>query len=666
MKRNKFLRLSVCFILALSLIISMGVVGVSGDTEWAEGEGACTAFYMGKDTTENGSYIWGRSEDISASYTKLFQVHEAEGHAPGDMYVSGDWDASFETFTPMFTWPYPERTLRYILCSDSIYNERQDPEPYAEVGMNEKGVCLSSTVSLSRCKSQISALDPRVSRYNGGLAETDVASVVLMQAETAREACELVAKIIDTVGASGREGLMVSDPNEVWFFQWLSGHQYIAVKCPDDMIGFSPNITGNVGDAEGWTDLTDTENVIASPGLVSVAKQAGVLVSKDDDTKIKIADTYSSRTANYREGRMRVGYGYLYGYTTNEEIDANLPDVKYLDFFQEPRQDGKYSLYEAMRLLACRGEGTEWEGSSGIGRSSTIEAHVFEVRPDMPFDLAQIEWISLAPPEFGVYLPYYGNLVTEVFEKCYSPDPNPRVYDNNDPDNNSMYWVFRELHTQCAATDLPTRERFGNGVRAFWERYQKSLIEQQAYVDDAMTKVLAKEGLEVVEWVATNISMQLAEQTYDYAKQILAELKAFKAAGTEGAFVPSVLADEDAIPNYVDLILLIIDIKIDIKPGSDPNSINLESKGVVPVAVLTTDDFDASNVDPETVEFAGAEPVRWTMDDVDGDGDVDMLFHFKTQELDLDEDSTEATLIGTTDTGWVIGTDTVNIVPTKD
>ncbi|GAH33873.1 unnamed protein product, partial [marine sediment metagenome] len=173
MKRNKFLRLSVCFILALSLIISMGVVGVSGDTEWAEGEGACTAFYMGKDTTENGSYIWGRSEDISASYTKLFQVHEAEGHAPGDMYVSGDWDASFTTFTPMFTWPYPERTLRYILCSDSIYNERQGPEPYAEVGMNEKGVCLSSTVSLSRCKSQISALDPRVSRYNGGLAETD-------------------------------------------------------------------------------------------------------------------------------------------------------------------------------------------------------------------------------------------------------------------------------------------------------------------------------------------------------------------------------------------------------------------------------------------------------------------------------------------------------------
>lgn len=107
------------------------------------------------------------------------------------------------------------------------------------------------------------------------------------------------------------------------------------------------------------------------------------------------------------------------------------------------------------------------------------------------------------------------------------------------------------------------------------------------------------------------------------------------------------------------------EVEIDIKPGSDPNSINLKSKGVVPVAVLTTDDFDASDVDPTTVEFAGAEPVRWTMEDVDGDGDLDMLFHFKTQDLEeLDEDSTDATLTGQTTGGIPIaGADTVNIVP---
>jgi len=103
---------------------------------------------------------------------------------------------------------------------------------------------------------------------------------------------------------------------------------------------------------------------------------------------------------------------------------------------------------------------------------------------------------------------------------------------------------------------------------------------------------------------------------------------------------------------------------IDIKPGSDPNSINLKSKGVVPVAVLTTDDFDASSVDPETVSFAGASPVRWTIEDVcPYDGRDDLLFHFKTEELDLDENSTEAFLMGYTFGGeFIWGTDTVNIV----
>ena len=104
---------------------------------------------------------------------------------------------------------------------------------------------------------------------------------------------------------------------------------------------------------------------------------------------------------------------------------------------------------------------------------------------------------------------------------------------------------------------------------------------------------------------------------------------------------------------------------IDIKPGSDPNSINLKSKGVVPVAVLSTDGFDATTVDPATVTFAGADPLRWTVEDVcPFDGKDDLLFHFKTQELELDETSIKASLTGHTFDGeFIWGEDTVNIVP---
>jgi hypothetical protein len=90
-------------------------------------------------------------------------------------------------------------------------------------------------------------------------------------------------------------------------------------------------------------------------------------------------------------------------------------------------------------------------------------------------------------------------------------------------------------------------------------------------------------------------------------------------------------------------------VEIDVKPDSDPSIINLNSNGLVAVAVLSDDDVDATQIQPETVEFAGA-PVAVngsgkymaSVVDVDGDGDDDMLFHFNIADLDLDAGITEA------------------------
>ena len=129
--------------------------------------------------------------------------------------------------------------------------------------------------------------------------------------------------------------------------------------------------------------------------------------------------------------------------------------------------------------------------------------------------------------------------------------------------------------------------------------------------------------------------------------------------------IATVVADGQTYgPVAATFLIYFPNVEIDIKPDSDLNSINLKSKGVVPVAVLTTDDFDATTIDPDTVSFAEASPVRWTTEDVDHDGDLDMLFHFRTQELNLTSDSIEATLTGSAQDGRLLeGTDSVNIVP---
>ncbi|MHC4459039.1 MAG: LamG-like jellyroll fold domain-containing protein [Planctomycetota bacterium] len=89
-------------------------------------------------------------------------------------------------------------------------------------------------------------------------------------------------------------------------------------------------------------------------------------------------------------------------------------------------------------------------------------------------------------------------------------------------------------------------------------------------------------------------------------------------------------------------------IDFDIKPGSCPNPLNLASKGVLPAAVLGTENFDVNTVDATSVRLAGVAAIRHSYEDVatpvtDGnececttegpDGYTDLTLKFRTQEI---------------------------------
>ena len=108
-------------------------------------------------------------------------------------------------------------------------------------------------------------------------------------------------------------------------------------------------------------------------------------------------------------------------------------------------------------------------------------------------------------------------------------------------------------------------------------------------------------------------------------------------------------------------------VSIDIKPGNTPNSVNPDSKQNIPVAVLTTETFDATQIDPSTIVFgpdaAGESHARSHIEDVDGDGDADLVLHFRVQEAGIQCGDTEATLTGETFDGrQVTGADSVRTV----
>ena len=113
-----------------------------------------------------------------------------------------------------------------------------------------------------------------------------------------------------------------------------------------------------------------------------------------------------------------------------------------------------------------------------------------------------------------------------------------------------------------------------------------------------------------------------------------------------------------------------IPVSIDIKPGGLPNSINSKNQGSIPVAILSSATFDApTEVNETSLTFGrtGNEAsLRFcspTPEDVNADGFLDMVCHFKTQATGFLSGDAVGALKGRNLSDVVIeGTDSVNIV----
>jgi hypothetical protein len=151
--------------------------------------------------------------------------------------------------------------------------------------------------------------------------------------------------------------------------------------------------------------------------------------------------------------------------------------------------------------------------------------------------------------------------------------------------------------------------------------------------------------------------------------------------GAEGCLVPDYEGDEQCYDIWVGAVpssrvevqmMNRLQVSIDIKPGDYPNTINLGSKGVVPVAIFGSEALRADQIDPLSVTLAGATvklrgkgtPMT-SISDINEDGHDDLTVHVSTDTFTLSDADQIAVLQGNTygKAIYFTGTDTVRIVP---
>ncbi len=466
---------------------------------------ACTGIVVGKNATDDGSIIIGRTEDISSAYNKNFIVVPAKTFNNGEKYkdVNG------------FTIEQPEKAFKYTLLPDSPEHGDGD---FGAAGMNEQGVSMSATISAD-VNDDIYDADPYV---DTGICESAIPSVILPRVSSAREGVETLGKIVDEHGAGEGSIVLFADNKEAWYMEILSGHQWAAVKVPDDEYAVIPNAF-----MLGYIDLDDKENVIASDDIINMPQRNGLLKTYDD--KFHLALTYGTEMSS---GNRLRAWGGQHFFTPSENQPLDTP---VFDLFKE--SDKKISLEDVMELQRYRYEDTEYnvnlpenKGKRAIGTEAQAECHIFQIKPDYPKEVGALMWMTMGNAEHSVYLPSYGGITDtndayKVTGLNYNPD--------------SAYWTFRGLSTLSEID----RENYGQGVRDFWKEYQEKLIDKQKKEDEKVI-YLAKTNKEKAAQFMTEDSINTAENAIDTAKEIYSQLFTYIAKrSTKKPFEPEVSID---------------------------------------------------------------------------------------------------------------------------
>ncbi len=397
---------------------------------------AGTGIYVGKDVSAEGTTLVGISTEADTGMASIPVVLDEGLMRKGDVIESSNG----------YSYELPEDSAKMTIVKMMGYT---DYAGWTNCASNGNGVSVITGLTTD-CNIAASSADPFI---DDGINEEVIAKVLCASSKTAKEAASLLCSIYDEAGASAAEIVFITDQEGAWVVENFTGHQYVAVKLPNDKIATFSNdpIIRNAD--------PDDPDTIVSDKLLTLPDENDFAVY-DDDKNLDLILTYNYDNSYNDESHLRGWVGHDL-YAPSEELKYD-PEDGY-DMFFAP--DSKVSINQAFSFFRNRFEGTDYDLRDednrvyyGINNQTVGNVNLIQVFDDVPAAMSSVVWTTPSNPTASPFIPvpaFAGSL-----PDSFSTDITDDVYTEG-----ILQFEFAKLNS----TIYPKRDVYGASVRQYWE-----------------------------------------------------------------------------------------------------------------------------------------------------------------------------------------------------
>lgn len=455
----------------------------------------CTTILVGKKATFDGSTIIARNDDgrFEVKGTKIIDRNQNP--------------KVYKSILSKVSIPLPEYSYRYT-SHPNLPNECKKRGVWPASGINEFNVGMNATETISS-NPLVEGADPLVELKEvkgktipGGIGEEDLVTLVLPYIKTAREGVIRLGELLEKYGTYERNGLAFNDENEIWWFESIGGHHFIAKRVKDDEMVIMPNQFGldnfDFDDAYG-----EQKENICSKDLKDfmVKNHIDLNLGKSFNPRLAFG-SHTDQDHIYNTPRAWFLLKYFapntYKYTGCNADFTPISDNIPWSF----KPEHKVTIQEIKYVLSSYYQGTEYnpygkDNNKGkyrsIGVPNTDVCSLEQIRNNLPKEIQGLEWCSFGGGAFTCFFPQY-TYVSKV--------PNYLGKSTENVSTNCMYWSSRII---AALTDA----HFGKAV-IFTERYQLEVLNESyrllneydaKFIKDNKESILEEANEKIIEMV---------------------------------------------------------------------------------------------------------------------------------------------------------------------